>query len=183
MMRVDDRWYRQLLNGLVAVAASVCLGCGGSGGDAAGDGGAGSGSTAAGTSDTSNACGMLTAEGNAAAVGNPVEAGRPFAGPEVCKWDTADPDLVSVLLTVRLAAGSRAPVLCEEVRKAGGAPIDGVGEAATWEFSSAGSLFNSGDLEVCQGGHFVGLSLNGQRDEAALKAAALSLARTVIGRL
>lgn len=120
----------------------------------------------------------------ATAVGNPVQAGEPYAGPEVCKWDTDDPDQVSVLLTVRPAGSIRAPILCDEVQKGNsGTPMPGLGDGSGWKYSRTAGLFDSGDLEVCGGGHFVALSLNGQLDEPAMKEAAVALARAVLGRL
>ncbi len=128
---------------------------------------------------------MLTSARIAEIVGNPVEAGQPDAGPEVCKWSTAQPSDTDLLLTVRLKGSLREGVLCGEVRKAAaeGKGTTGIGEAATWEFSSTGSMFNSGDLQVCGAKGFVNVYLNGKRDEASLKAAAMSLAREVLGRL
>ena len=136
------------------------------------------------SSGTADACAMLTAATISAAVGNPVKAGQPNAGPEVCKWDTDDQDQVSVLLTVRLAGSIRAPILCDDVQKGNsGTPVPGVGDASGWKYSKMADLFSSGDLEVCSGGHFVALSLNGRLDEPAMKEAAVALAREVLGRL
>lgn len=135
-------------------------------------------------SRTADACRLLSPAEIAAAVGNAVNAGQPEAGPEVCDWDTDKPDDVSVLLTVRLKDSDRERVLCEDVRKAAsaGTGFPGIGEAATWKFTSMG-FFNSGDLEICDSRGFVGLSLNGKADADRLQAAAVTLARTVLGRL
>jgi hypothetical protein len=55
--------------------------------------------------------------------------------------------------------------------------------ATACETASAWSVFNSGDLETCSAKGYVGISLNGKRDEGALRDAAVTLARTVLGRL
>ena len=44
-------------------------------------------------------------------------------------------------------------------------------------------LFNSGDLESCSAKGFVSLSLNGERDEAALKRAAVEILGKLLARL
>ena len=136
-------------------------------------------------SRTIDACALLSQAEIAAIVGNPVNAGEQYAGPEVCRWDTEKPEQVSVLLTVRAAGSVREQVLCPDLRagKGSGAPLSGLGDVAYWEFSSALSLFNSGDLEMCGPKGFLSLSLNGQRAEPALKEATLAIARKVLGRL
>jgi len=140
----------------------------------------GTATSAAGASD---ACSLLTESEIADLVKNPVQKGRPAAGPEVCDWDTDDPASVDVLLTVRLKGSMREQVLCEEIRKATNATaIAGIGEAASWEFS-ASSLFNSGELQVCDGKGYVSVSLNGKADEPTLKSAATALAGKVLTRL
>ena len=139
-------------------------------------------SIAAGTAD---ACALLTAAKIAEVVGNPVKPGQPNAGPEVCKWRTEQSSETDVLLTVRLKDSLREKVLCGDVRKAAaaGSGTGGIGEAARWVFSRTGTLFNSGELEVCDAKGYVNVSLNGQLDEATLKAAAMKLAREVLSRL
>jgi hypothetical protein len=133
-----------------------------------------------------DACKLLSEAEIAAAVGNPVEKGEYYAaGTEVCRWDTEEPDHVSVLLTVRGLGSDREKILCADLRgKAGSAQqISGVGEVATWEFSSMGTLFNSGDIESCGAKGFISLSLNGKADEATLKQAALTIIGKVMSRL
>lgn len=127
---------------------------------------------------------MLTPAEIASAVGNPVQPGAPFAGQEVCKWETGVPGDVDVLLTVRLMGGIRAKPLCDGLPSATdkGARIGGIGDLAFWKFSS-GALFNSGDLELCTAKGFVALSLNGKADEARLQNAALALAKQVLQRM
>jgi hypothetical protein len=172
-----------------ALLSAVCLlgtsGCGEK--PAASDAPAGAGDSARvaqTTSGTADSCAMLTQAVIASAVGNAVQPGRPDAGPEVCKWDTENPDDVSVLLTVRLAGSLRAPILCEEVKKGNsGSPVPGLGDASGWKYSSTLGLFDSGDLEICASGHFVSLSLNGKRAEAAMKDAAAALARATLNQL
>jgi hypothetical protein len=164
----------------VAVAAAAC------GGSAPATGTGETAAPAAATSSrTADTCALLTAAAIQAAVGNAVLDGKPSAGPEVCHWDTDRPEDVSVLLTVRLKDSDRERVLCEAVRRgaAGTTGITGVGDAATWTFSRVGTMFNSGDLEACSVRGFVGLSLNGAKDEAALRRAAETLAAAVLGRL
>jgi hypothetical protein len=166
-----------------AVIASA-LGCGSGSSDAPGQATSAESAAAATAARTADACRLLTPAEIEAAVGNPVKAGQPEAGPEVCDWDTEDADHVDVLLTVRLKGSDREKVLCGDVRKAAadGNGFAGIGEAATWKFSKSG-IFNSGDLEVCDGKGFVSLTLNGRADAARLERAAVSLARTVLGRL
>jgi hypothetical protein len=108
--------------------------------------------------------------------------GEPYAGPEVCQWDTENPDHVSVLLTVRPKGSVREETLCSDLRQSGGEGerLSGLGDVAVWKFSS-GSLFNSGDLEACGPRGFVSISLNGKADEPKLKEAALVLVGQVMG--
>ena len=77
-----------------------------------------------------------------------------------------------------------APCLCPELRKGGGGGqrVEGLGDTAVWKYASS-SLFNSGDLQACGPKGFLSLSLNGKRDEASLKPAALAIARHVFQRL
>lgn len=128
----------------------------------------------------SDACSRLSAADVTAAVGNPVLPGQPDAGPNTCKYDTQNPEDVNVLLILNPPGSIREQVLCPELKKAAplGDSLPGVGDVATWKFSSM-SLFNSGDLEACGKAGFVSLSLNGKRDEAALKAGATTLARKI----
>lgn len=142
------------------------------------------GSVAPAATGTADACRLLSAAEVSAAVGNAVIDGVPDAGPEVCKWDTDNPDHVSLLLMARLKGSVREQALCADVRKAGsaGSGLAGLGEAATWKFSRVGTMFNSGDLEVCDAKGYLSLSVNGKQEEAALQRAASTLARTIVSR-
>jgi hypothetical protein len=127
---------------------------------------------------------MFSASEIGGIVGNPVLDGRPYAGPEVCEWDTQSPDQVDVLLTVRLMGGIRAPALCADLGTTTGrdTPLTGVGERAYWKYAR-GSLFSSGDLEACNPKGFVALTLNGKADEARLKQAATTLAQQTFKKM
>lgn len=140
-------------------------------------GGASSGGTA-------DACAMLSPAEIAEALGNAVGAGRATAGQEVCEWDPPETGQTSVLLMVRLKGSIREQVLCPDLHKAaaGGKTLAGIGDVATWQFGNTLGLFNSSELAVCDAKGYVHLSLNGKRDEAALKDASLALARKVMGR-
>lgn len=141
-----------------------------------------SAATATGTADT---CALLSAADIADIVGNPVLGGEPYAGPEVCRWDTEDTDHVSVVLTVRLSGSPRAQVLCEGLNSPtdGSEPISGLGDKAEFRFSSVAGMFDSGDLDACGAEGFVSVSLNGKKDEAAMKEEAIALTRMVFSRL
>ncbi len=135
-------------------------------------------------SDTSgDACAALSQSEIEKTVGNPVLAGAPFAGPEVCKWETENPDHVNVLLTVRPKGSTREEILCAGLRQSGGQgeSLSGLGDVAFWKFSAVGTMFNSGDLEACGPRGFVSISLNGKADEAKLKQAAVALVGKVTG--
>ena len=168
-----------------AAIDAIAISIGACGGSAPEGSGAKSGSApATGSASASEACKLLSQAEIADAVGNPVNPGQPFAGPEVCKWDTDQPGHVTVLLTVRPKGSMREQVLCRDFGKEEGAtPVAGVGTVATWKFSSMGTLFNSGDLESCGAGGFLSLSLNGKRDEDSLKRAAVGIAQKVFGRI
>lgn len=175
---------------LFVIACAVLVSaCGGStGGDTtsgAAERGAPAATPASTSAATADACALLTASEIANHVKNPVNAGTRQAGPGVCKWDTENPDHVSVLLQAHPRGSTHEQVLCPDLRKAAGTAdgLTGVGEAATWRFSRMGTMFNSGDLEACGPRGFVSLSLNGQQDEATLKAAAAALAALVLPRL
>ena len=131
------------------------------------------------TSDASkpvDACSFLTEAEIADAVGNPVLDGEHDTGTTSCKWNTKSPDEVSVLLLAYRPGSLHEQAMCPDVRKraAGAERVDGVGDAAAWKYGSMAS-FNFGDLEACGPKGFLSLSLNGKRDEAALKKAALAL--------
>jgi hypothetical protein len=166
------------------MAVVVVAACGGSQAPAGGASGATPPPASSSSPTTSDACAMLTPAEIASAVGNPVQPGAPFAGQEVCKWETEAPGHVDVLLTVRLMGGIRAKPLCDGLPSATdkGARIGGVGDLAFWKFSS-NPLFNSGDLELCTAKGFVALSLNGKADETRLQSAALALAKQVLQRM
>lgn len=166
---------------LVAIAASALVAaCGGSSNSTSSPGGGAAVTTLIGTAD---ACKMLTAAEVAEAVGNPIQAGRPSAGPEVCNWD-ADQGQTSAALIVRLKGSIREQVLCPELRRevAANKGLDGIGEVATWQFSNTLGLFNNTELAVCDAKGFVHVALNGKPDEAKLKDASLALARKAMAR-
>jgi len=171
---------------IFAVLLSLGLtGCGGSSdsGESTVQEAARVGTTPTGAAD---ACALLSAADIAGIVGNPVLEGQPYAGPEVCRWDTEDTDHVSLLLTVRLGGSSRAQVLCENLNgmiDSGGEPVNGLGDQAVFKFSGVAGMFDSGDLEACSPEGFVSVSLNGKKDEAAMKEAAIALTRMVFSRL
>jgi hypothetical protein len=156
------------------------LGCGGGGG---GEGEGRSEPAPAAAVESGSACEALTEDEIAAAVGNPVLAGAPFAGPEVCKWETENPDHVNVLLTVRPKGSIREETLCAGLRESGGEGerLTGIGDIAVFRFSAVGTMFQSGDLEACGARGFVAISLNGKADEAKLKQAAITLVGKVMG--
>jgi hypothetical protein len=132
---------------------------------------------------TADACAALSQSEIEQAVGNPVLPGEPDAGPEVCNWDTENPDHVSVLLIVRPKGSTREETLCADLREAGGEGerLSGLGDVAVWKFSAMGTMFNSGDLEACGPRGFVSISLNGKADEPKLKEAAIALVGKVMG--
>lgn len=162
---------------------ATTLGCGASDTNQSAHGGAG-GASSPRSSVPIDSCALLSQTDIAKTVGNQVGTGQPFAGPEVCTWE-AEPSQVSVLLTVRAAGSDREKVLCSELGKGGGTKqrLDGSGNVAIWKFSNTMGLFNSGELETCSGKGYVGLTLNGKRDEAQLKEAAVTLAQTVLKAL
>jgi hypothetical protein len=173
---------REVASGVVALVATLACACGGSGGSESAPAGEESEAAEPTSDTTADACAALSETEIAASVGNPVLKGAPYAGPEVCKWDTENPDHVSVLLTVRLKGSIREEALCSDLRKPGGEGerLTGPGELAVWKFSGS-SLFNSGDLDACGPKGFVSISLNGKADEAKLKEAALTLVGKVMG--
>jgi hypothetical protein len=160
-----------------AVGAIVCLAslsCSAAQGTATG------GAAPATSSDPADACAMFSDSDLAATVGTPVAKGRPFAGPEVCKWE-AEPGNTSVLLTVRPAGSDREKVLCAELPKShDGQRIEGLADVATWKFSNTMGLFNSGELETCSRAGYVSVSLDGKSDEAKLKQASETIVRKVL---
>jgi hypothetical protein len=133
---------------------------------------------------TADSCALLTQSEIAEGVGNPVQKGAPFAGPDVCKWEAETLGDVNVLLTVRLPGTIRERVLCPELLKSGkAAGFEDLGDASTWKFESVAGLFNSGELELCGPKGYLGLTLSGKRDEAALKQGTVAIVRKVSARL
>ena len=130
-----------------------------------------------------DSCSLLTENEIAEAVGNAVDKGQVQGNADICKWGTEDPSKVDVLLIVREKGGIHEPVLCADVRSnTTDEHLPGLGEVAVWKFSRQ-PFFNSGDLEVCGPKGYLTMTLNGKRDEAALKAAATNLAQKILSRL
>jgi hypothetical protein len=163
-------------HGVFALLIAAFAGC--SSGESANPPGS---SGAAPGSAVADACTLLSETQIGEIVGNPVIKGRNEAGPTTCKWDAQNAGDVDVLLITGAPGSDREKYICPELRKS--ATTDpafaGIGEAVTWKFGAVGSLFNSGDLELCGSKGFISLSLNGKRDEAALKQAAIALARKI----
>lgn len=128
-----------------------------------------------------DACTLLSEAQIGEIVGNPVLPGRNEAGATTCKWDAKNAGEVDVLLITGAPGSDREKYICPELRKKASADpeFSGLGEAVSWKFSPVGSLFNAGDLELCGRRGYINLSLNGKRDEAALKLAAVALARKI----
>ncbi len=166
-----------------AVLLSIALsGCGGSSDNGQSAGQEAARATATGPVD---ARALFSLGEIADIVGNPVLEGRVYAGPEVCQWNTEDPDDVSLLLTAHVAGSVYSNVLCEDLSAVidGGEPVTGVADKATYKYSGVAGMFDSGDLAACGDKGFVSVSLNGKKDEAAMKEAAITLTRTVFSRL
>ena len=167
--------------GLSAVLSLACRGAG-SESSKAQNAGSESGSPSA-SSQSSDACAVFSKDDISAIVGNPVENGAAFAGPEVCKWN-AEPNNVSVLLTVRPAGTPREQVLCADLGKSSeGQRVVGLADVAIWKFSNTMGLFNTGELETCSGKGYVGVTLNGKPDEPKLKQEAEALVRKALSSL
>jgi len=134
---------------------------------------------------TVDACALAALSDIVNIVGNPVLEGRAYAGPEVCQWPTENTDHVSVLLTAHRAGSMRAKVLCDDLSAVidSGEPLTNLGDKATFKLSGVGGMFDSGDLAACGAEGFVSVSLNGKKDEAAMKEAAIALARMALSRL
>jgi hypothetical protein len=169
----------------VSFFVTMAVACGGSSSERSASPGEESAAGEPAAQTNGDACAALSQSDIERLVGNPVLEGEPYAGPEVCQWDTENPDHVSVLLTVRPKGSVREETLCSDLRQSGGEGerLSGLGEieVAVWKFSS-GSLFNSGDLEACGSRGFVSISLNGKADEPKLKEAAVVLVGQVMGR-
>jgi hypothetical protein len=165
--------------GVITLLGLLPTGCGGSNGPS--EGAAAAAARAGGS--TADACRLLTRDQVASIVGNQIEPGAAFAGPEVCKWD-APAGSTTVLLTVRLAGSTRETVLCPDLRKSADARrIEGLGDVARWKFSNTMGLFNSGELETCGSKGYVAVSVDGKADEAKLRAAAEAIVRKALGAL
>jgi hypothetical protein len=140
-----------------------------------------SGGVAPGAAGPIDACTLVSEAEIGEIVANPVVKGRNEAGATTCKWDAKNPGDVDVLLIIGAPGSDREKYICPDIRKAASTDpaFAGVGDAVTWKFGFVGSLFNSGDLELCGAKGFISLSLNGKRDEAALKVAAVALAKKI----
>jgi len=171
---------REMVFLTVSLFVTIAVACRGSSSERSASPGKESAEAAAETDG--DACAALSRGEIEQAVGNPVLEGEPYAGPEVCQWDTENPEHVSLLLTVRPKGSIREETLCSDLRQSGGEGerLSGLGEVAVWKFS-AGSLFNSGDLEACGPRGYVSISLNGKADEPKLKEAAVALVGEVMG--
>lgn len=174
---------REIVSGILWLAAALACACGASDGGKSVSPGEESAAAEPAGETTADACAALPQAEIERVVGNPVLKGEPYAGPEVCQWDTKNPDHVSVLLTIRPKGGIREETLCTDLRQPSGEGerLSGLGEVAVWKFSAVGTMFNSGDLEACGPRGFVSISLNGKADEPKLKEAAVALVGKVMG--
>lgn len=130
-------------------------------------------------------CAVLSQSEVADAVGNPVLPGERQPGPAVCNWDTPERGQITVLLIWQPPGSLREPILCGEMRAGrevggGGERLEGVAEVALWRFGTVFGLFNSGELETCGPKGYISLQLNGERDEATIKEAALRILQMVV---
>lgn len=173
---------REILSATLWLVAALACACGGSGGGSSSSSGEESAAGEPAGETTADACAALPQSEIEQTVGNPVLKGEPYAGPEVCQWETENPDHVSVLLTIRPKGAIREETLCADLRQSGGEGerLSGLGDTAVWKFSAVGTMFNSGDLEACGPRGFVSISLNGKADEPKLKEAAVALVGRVM---
>jgi hypothetical protein len=123
-------------------------------------------------------CALISQSEVSAIVGNPVDKGEDQGG-STCKWDTPNPQDVSVLLIVHPKGDTSEPYLCLGLQDRGGEErLDGL-DVASWKFSELG-VFNSGDFEGCGPKGYLSLQLSGKREATQLKEAAFALAREVL---
>ncbi len=171
---------------IVGAMLSLFLACGGGSGDAASQETADSPDVSAQAATTAgqvvvDACGLITdaelAElvGRLAGPGVDEEAPAPYAA---CDWETADGAVIKVsVITFDDAQRARADFeSTQEMNRY--SPVEGVGERAY----SAAPTFD--DITAQQGRYEVGVYIAGlAEDDAAELEVAISIARTMIGRL
>lgn len=146
--------------------------------DVRGGGGTAAAETTA-TWNNADRCVLISQSDVAAAVGNAVAKGEQQIGGG-CKWQAATVEDVDVLLIAHPKGNTFEPSLCTQVRKNGGdEKVEGL-DVATWKFSKIVGPINSGELEGCGPKGYLSLQLNGKRDEAPLKKAALVIADHVL---
>lgn len=172
-----ERWHLGLSLSVLVVLAALPTGCSRSTARETTEG-AKPAAAAGATSDSAGSCALVSQSDVAAAVGNAVEKGEQ-QGSATCKWDTANPEDVSVLLIVHRKGDTSEPYLCGDLRKKGGNErIEGL-DVATWNFTTMG-IFNSGNFDGCGPKGYLTLQLSGKRDEAQLKKATFAIAGDVL---
>lgn len=172
---------------LVALLSAVLMvaGCGGDsatpdGGGPGDDGGGGAGAT------PDNSCDVFSREEAAAAAGNPVKDGKLLGF--VCIWEPEDIDNEANLQVsvgyLPVPPGGDVNAVCQ-ASLAGipdAKPFAGVGNSAYWDFGEGGRS-NTGSLHVCFDGGMLDTSAIGKRSEGDLQQVAVSIAKTVLGRV
>lgn len=130
-------------------------------------------------------CQLLTPDDVGRAVGNPVRA--PTGEGKFCFWGTQVDKGTSADVTVNIPAPGRSAEVCSSQRnslpkEAKQEPVSGIGSSALWAWQQV-SLLLQGNFLVCWPDAVVVVNVTGEKDQAALRAAANSLAQTVRGRL
>jgi len=132
------------------------------------------------------ACDFIGRDEIAKALGNPVNDATP-AGDTNCTWGTSVDGGTSLDLTVVKAAPGASAEACKDQRNslshsAAMENVSGIGDSAVW-FVEELTTIRQGHLLACWNNGAVVVLLTGEKDAAALKATATSLAEKVHGNL
>jgi hypothetical protein len=130
-------------------------------------------------------CDLLAAADVARLLGNAVRAGT--GDPKFCFWGTVVDGGTSADVTVGIPAQGRAAQACAVQKlslpkESSQEEVPGVGTSAVWSYQQNAVLLQ-GTLVACFDNAVVRVGVTGERNQAALRQAAVAVAQAVRGRL
>ncbi len=132
-------------------------------------------------------CDMLSRDEVVSALGNPVKDPVPV-GDQGCTWGTDVDGGTSLDVTAVKPGKDGIAFQCRSLRRGqnpGGTrePVDGLGNEAFWVWENLAAPIVQGSLVACWDESAVSVLLTGEKDQAALRAIAVDLAKKVEGKL
>jgi hypothetical protein len=133
------------------------------------------------------ACDMLTREEVVAALGNPVRDPVPV-GDRGCTWATDVDGGTSLDISAVKASKDRTAFECRALRRgqpgeATREPVSGLADGAVWVWEKLADPIVQGSVVSCWDDSAVSVLLTGEKDQAALRATAVDMAKKIHSRL